>query len=89
MSSLRLFKKNVTLLITNQMKKTSILTLLMCCNLAVALAQSAPTFNVSNLQITREVLNNVGDKTLSVLTITNKGKETLPATGWTLYFNSK
>lgn len=71
------------------MKKTCILTLFMCCNLAVAVAQSVPTFNVSNLHITREVLNSVGDKTLSVLTITNKGKETLPATGWTLYFNSR
>lgn len=71
------------------MKKTCILTLLMCCNLGIALAQSVSDFNVKALHITREVLNNVGDKTLSVLTITNTGKQTLPAAGWNIFFNSR
>lgn len=71
------------------MKKTCILILLMCCSFAIVLAQSEPGFNVKNLHITRQVLNNVADKTLSEITITNNGKQTLPANGWTIYFNSR
>ncbi|TCC96439.1 family 20 glycosylhydrolase [Pedobacter hiemivivus] len=71
------------------MKKFCALTMLMFCSFMIADAQSVSKFNVSNLHITREVLNNVGDQTLSVLTITNKGKQIFPAAGWTLYFNSR
>lgn len=71
------------------MKKICILTLLMCCNLAFAFAQAVPPFNVKDLHITRQVLNNISDKTLSEITISNRGKQTLPANGWTIYFNSR
>lgn len=71
------------------MKKTCILMLVMCCNLVTVLAQSVPNFNVKDLHITRQVLNNVGDKTLSEITLSNKGKSTFPGAGWTIYFNSR
>lgn len=71
------------------MKKICILTFLMSCNLAIALAQSVPNFNVKDLHLTRHVLNNVSDKTLSEITIANNGKQTLPDKGWTIYFNSR
>lgn len=51
-------------------------------------AQSVP-FKVGDLHITREVVTNVNEGTHSVLTITNNGKQRLPATGWTIYFNSR
>ncbi|WP_316815636.1 family 20 glycosylhydrolase [Pedobacter nyackensis] len=71
------------------MKKICILTLVMCCNLAIAFAQAVPEFNVKDLHITRKVLDNVSGKTLSEITFSNKGKQTLPGAGWTIYFNSR
>lgn len=71
------------------MKKICILTILLCCNLTVVLAQVVSDFNVKNLHITRRVLNNVADKTLSEITFANKGKQTFSGRGWTIYFNSR
>lgn len=71
------------------MKKFCILVALIFSGFKGADAQSVSPFKVSNLHITREVLNNVEDMTLSVLTITNNGKQTLPAGGWSIYFNSR
>jgi len=71
------------------MKKFCILIALLFGGLINAYAQSALPFKISNLHITREVLNNIDDKTLSILTITNKGKQTFPAIGWSIYFNSR
>jgi len=71
------------------MKKFCILIGLLFSGLLNAYAQPAPTFKVSDLHITREVLNNTDDKTLSVLTITNNSKQALPAGGWSIYFNSR
>lgn len=50
-----------------------------------------PNFDIKNLHISWEVLdNNYQNKqySLTALTITNKGKQTLPAGGWKIYFNS-
>jgi hexosaminidase len=71
------------------MKKFCILIALLFSGLINAYAQPASPFRISDLHITREVLNNIDDKTLSVLTITNNGKQTLPAGGWSIYFNSR
>jgi hexosaminidase len=52
-------------------------------------AQSVTPFNVGDLHITREVINNIDEGTRSVLIISNNGKQTLPATGWSIFFNSR
>jgi hexosaminidase len=57
----------------------------------VAVMADVPNFDVKNLHLTWEVVdNNYQNKqqALTALTITNKGKQTLPATGWKIYFNS-
>jgi hexosaminidase len=50
-----------------------------------------PIFDVKDLHLSWEVIdNNYQNKqeALTSLTITNKGKQTLPAGGWKIYFNS-
>ena len=50
----------------------------------------APKFNTHDLSIVWEpIQNNYQNKnqSLNALTITNKGKETFPATGWKMFFN--
>jgi hexosaminidase len=57
----------------------------------VAVMADVPNFDVKNLHLIWEVVdNNYQNKqqALTVLTITNKGKQTLPAAGWKIYFNS-
>jgi hexosaminidase len=57
----------------------------------VAVMADVPNFDVKNLHLSWEVVdNNYQNKqqALTALTITNKGKQTLPATGWKIYFNS-
>jgi len=71
------------------MKKFCILVALLFSGFISVYAQSASPFKVGSLHITREVLNNIDGMTLSVLTITNNGKQTLPAGGWSIYFNSR
>ncbi|ATP55202.1 beta-N-acetylhexosaminidase [Pedobacter ginsengisoli] len=71
------------------MKKFCILIALLFSGLINSYAQRSSPFNVRNLYITREVLSNAEDKTLSVLTITNNGKQALPGKGWSIYFNSR
>lgn len=58
---------------------------------AVAVMADAPTFDIKDLHLSWEVIdNNYQNKheALTSLTITNKGKQTLPAGGWKIYFNS-
>src|SRR3954470_5852992 len=58
---------------------------------AVTVKADAPKFNVHDLYISWEVVdNNYQGKpeALTAITITNKGKQTLPASGWKFYFNS-
>jgi len=55
-----------------------------------AQTKNAPTFNAHDLSITWEALQNNyqnKDQSLNALTITNNGKNTLPASGWKMYFN--
>lgn len=52
-------------------------------------AQSVTPVKISDLQITREVINNIDEGTRSVLTIANNGKQTFPAKGWSIFFNSR
>ena len=50
-----------------------------------------PKFNAHDLSISWEVIENnkpANGQSLNALTITNNGKNTLPANGWKLYFNS-
>ncbi|QHS54447.1 family 20 glycosylhydrolase [Mucilaginibacter sp. 14171R-50] len=58
---------------------------------AVAVMAGVPDFDVKNLRLSWEVIdNNYHNKqeALTGLTITNTGKQTLPANGWKIYFNS-
>ncbi|WP_238381873.1 family 20 glycosylhydrolase [Mucilaginibacter pedocola] len=58
---------------------------------AFAANADEPKFNPKNLVITWEVVdNNYQNKgeALTAITITNKGKTSLPASGWKFYFNS-
>ena len=58
---------------------------------AVAVMADAPKFNARELHITWEVVdNNYQGKpeALTAITITNRSKQTLPASGWKFYFNS-
>lgn len=59
---------------------------------ASAMAQtSQPVFNAHDISISWEAVQNNynnGKSSLNALDITNNGKQTLPATGWKLYFNS-
>jgi hexosaminidase len=57
----------------------------------VAVLADVPKFNARELYISWEVVdNNYHNKqeSLTAITITNKGKQTLPASGWKFYFNS-
>lgn len=50
-----------------------------------------PTFNPHDLSVTWEPIKNDSPKpgqSLNAITITNNGKNTLPASGWKIYFNS-
>ncbi|MDB5134290.1 MAG: beta-N-acetylhexosaminidase [Mucilaginibacter sp.] len=52
---------------------------------------TGPKFNAHDLSISWEAIENdkpVKGQSLNALTITNNGKNTLPATGWKMYFNS-
>jgi hexosaminidase len=58
---------------------------------AVSVMAYAPGFDAKDLHLTWEVIdNNYQNKQTSLtgLTITNTGKQTLPANGWKIYFNS-
>lgn len=58
---------------------------------AVAVMADVPNFDIKDLHLSWEVIdNNYQNKqeALTSLTITNKGKQTLPAGGWKIYFNS-
>ncbi|GGH13357.1 family 20 glycosylhydrolase [Mucilaginibacter phyllosphaerae] len=57
----------------------------------VIVTAGAPAFNVKDLHLSWEVVdNNYQNKprALTALIITNKGNQTLPASGWKIYFNS-
>jgi hexosaminidase len=58
---------------------------------AVAVMADVPNFDIKDLRLSWEVIdNNYKNKQTSLtgLTITNTGKQTLPANGWKIYFNS-
>lgn len=71
------------------MKKFCIMMVLLLSGLMSTYAQSVTPLKINDLHITREVLKNIDGGTHSVLTITNNGKQTLPATGWSIFFNSR
>ena len=53
--------------------------------------KDAPAFNAHDLSITWEPIQNnykTPDQSLNAITITNNGKNTFPASGWKMYFNS-
>ncbi|MDR6783116.1 hexosaminidase [Pedobacter africanus] len=55
-------------------------------------AQEKPGFNVDNLELSREILSRNykgSEQTLSVFTLRIKGKQSFPASGWTIYFNTR
>jgi hexosaminidase len=57
----------------------------------VAKTKDEPKFNAHDLGITWEALQNDYQnrpQSLNAITITNNGKNTFPATGWKMYFNS-
>src|SRR5438876_1104525 len=61
------------------------------CTKANASITNAPPFDARDLQIRWEVVQNDYQnkaQSLNAITITNTGKNTLPASGWKLYFNS-
>ena len=61
------------------------------CTKANASITGAPPFDARDLQIRWEVVQNDYQnkaQSLNAITITNSGKNTLPASGWKLYFNS-
>ena len=61
------------------------------CTKAVASTTDEPIFNAHDLQIRWEVVQNDyrnKAQSLNAIIITNTGKNTLPASGWKLYFNS-
>jgi hexosaminidase len=65
-----------------------ILTLLTGVN---SFASNGPLFNARDLSITWEPVQNDyqnRQQSLNAVTITNNGKNTFPATGWKMYFNS-
>jgi hexosaminidase len=71
--------------------KTSLLTLLLFVSVQFSQAQKKSSFDAKGLKVTWETVeNNYKDtkETHSRLTLTNIGKEVLPASGWTLYFNA-
>jgi len=73
--------------------KYSILFLLLAfsCVKLSARAKDAPAFNAHDLSITWEPVQNnykSPDQSLNAITITNNGKNTFPATGWKMFFNS-
>lgn len=74
------------------MRRVIILLLVAAVNLnAFAFKTDAPKFDPKNLRITWEVVdNNYQNKgqALTAIIITNKGKMSLPASGWKFYFNS-
>jgi hexosaminidase len=69
--------------------RSILLTLWIVVGVYAAGAQS-PSFDVKKISIQWEVIENDHQhkpQFLSALTLTNKGKTSLPASGWTLYFN--
>ncbi|MDB5144173.1 MAG: beta-N-acetylhexosaminidase [Mucilaginibacter sp.] len=61
------------------------------CTKVSAATVDGPPFNAHDLQIRWEVVQNDyqnKQQSLNAITITNTGKNTLPANGWKLYFNS-
>jgi hexosaminidase len=68
-----------------------IFTLLLFAALPAVAFQSSQPFDTKALAINWEPVKNDDPKTgqsLNAITITNQGKETLPASGWKMYFNS-
>ena len=73
------------------MRQFFIAVLILICTRVNASPIDAPTFNAHDLQIRWEVVqDNYQNKeqSLNAITITNTGKNTLPAGGWKIYFNS-
>jgi hexosaminidase len=73
------------------MRQFFIAVMILICTQVNASAIDAPTFNAHDLQIRWEVVqDNYQNKeqSLNAITITNTGKNTLPASGWKMYFNS-
>ncbi len=73
------------------MRHFFIAVLILICIRVNASPIDAPTFNAHDLQIRWEVVqDNYQNKeqSLNAITITNTGKNTLPASGWKIYFNS-
>jgi hexosaminidase len=73
------------------MRQLFIAVMLLICTRVNASAMDVPTFNAHDLQIRWEVVqDNYQNKeqSLNAITITNTGKNTLPASGWKIYFNS-
>jgi len=61
-----------------------------CINLSAS-PQDEPAFNAHDLSITWEPIQNnykTAGQSLNAITITNNGKNTFPASGWKMYFNS-
>src|ERR1700744_4839547 len=73
------------------MRQLFIAVILLLCTQLNASATDAPIFNAHDLQIRWELVQddyqNKG-QSLNAITITNTGKNTLPANGWKIYFNS-
>src|ERR1700753_1218714 len=58
---------------------------------AFAKPKGDPQFNAHDLSIVWEPIQNdykTADQSLNAITITNNGKNTFPASGWKIYFNS-
>jgi hexosaminidase len=67
------------------MKKITFIFLILfaiCCS-----PDNQATFSVSDLHVTWSVIENLGGTYANSWKITNHGKSTFPATGWTLYYN--
>lgn len=72
------------------MKKDLILALLLSFPVSIVFAQQSPVSATSHLKVTwefSEVNYKKSGEMLSVMTLTNTGTESLPAKGWTIYFN--
>jgi hexosaminidase len=77
---------------TTSLMKFSTLTLFAMIFLGKGFAQSKKEFNPGSLSISVvAITNNYQDKNhaLTTVSVKNNSKQTLPATGWNLYFNSK
>lgn len=72
------------------MKKTIITAAMLSALAWPCLAQQKTTFNPADLGLNFEVVSkNEHGQTTAVLSLKNLGKTTLPASGWSIYFNSR